>query len=147
MSNNRQGFFWHVHHETLIEWCHGYNERAEYIRIGKPKNERKTRLRLFKPVKGNLPEEVIEAWRACVEAKQVYDKVYRAYNKAYRARVRTGRAHVKTRQAYHEAWQARDEAYRAYKEAVNKNMPAIKALHAEECPGCPWDGYTIFPDA
>lgn len=29
--------------------------------------------------------------------------------------------------------------------AQQENMPAILALHAQECPDCPWDGQSIFP--
>ena len=126
-DDNKQGFFWHVHHGILIEWCHGYDERAEYICTEKSPYEQETRLRLFQPVKGNLPEEVIEAWRAYYEAGQAPNEAGRAPNEA--------------------SWQAYNEAGQAYREAVDKNMPAIKALHAEECPNCPWDGYTIFPKA
>jgi len=131
-DNSRQGFFWHVHHERLMEWCHNYDERAEYIRTRKPKNERETRLRLFQPVK-NLPGEVIKA-------RRVYDEAWRAY-------VEASRACDKACQACDEAWQAFNEASRTYYEAVNRNMSAIEALHTEECPNCPWNGHTIFPDA
>ena len=138
-DNNRHGFFWHVHHGILIEWCYNYNERAEYIRTRKPKNERETRLRLFQPVK-NLPEEIIKA-------RRVYDEAWRAYVEARRAYVEASRACDKACQACDEAWQAFDEASRTYHEVANRNMSAIEALHAEECPDCPWDGYTIFPNA
>jgi len=30
---------------------------------------------------------------------------------------------------------------------LHKNMPAIEALHKEECHDCPWNGKTIFPNA
>ena len=30
-------------------------------------------------------------------------------------------------------------------EASKAYMPDILALHAAECPDCPWDGKTIFP--
>ena len=117
MAEVQKGFFWHVHHEVLIEWCYNYNERASFIRTDKRENEQETRLRLFKPVKGTLPREV-------VEAGQALDKAWRAYG---------------------EALQALDKAWRAYGEALRKNMPAIEALHKKECHNCPWDGKTIFP--
>jgi len=131
---DHKGFFWHVHHEVLIEWCFDYNERALYICTQKPKNEQEIRLRLFRPVKGTLPQEVIEAGQALIEAGQAYDKAWRAYW-----------AYNETLQAYDKAWRACHEAGQAYDEALRKNMPAIKALHREECPNCPWDGKTIFP--
>src|SRR3989344_4557381 len=108
----QQGFFWHVHHTVLLEWCYNYEERARYIRTNKPRNEQETRLRLFKPVQGRLPEAV-----------------------------------VKARQAYDEAYQTRDKAYQAFDKALKDNMAEIEALHAKECPNCPWNGHTIFPNS
>jgi len=119
------GFYWHCHHEELLEWCYSYEEREKYIRTQKPVKEIELRLHLFKPVQGNLPKEVIEAWRACDEALRAYDEARRAYNEA--------------RRAY-------DEARRAYDEAILKNETEIEELHKKECPNCPWDGETIFPE-
>ncbi len=120
----KTGFFWHVHHEILVEFCHDYDERAKYIREQKPNRERELRLRLFQPVKGILPQEVIEVGQA-------YDKAWQAYDKA--------------RQAYDKARQACDKARQAYVKALNDNEEAIEALHLKECPDCPWNGRTIFP--
>src|SRR3989339_649441 len=77
MAEVQKGFFWHVHHEVLIEWCYNYNERASFIRTDKRESEQETRLRLFKPVKGTLPREV-------GEALQALDKAWRAYGEALR---------------------------------------------------------------
>ncbi len=120
-TKKQQGFFWHVHHEELIEWCFSYDERVGFILNEKEKDEQELRLRLLKPVKGNLPQEVIKAWQA-------YDKAIQDYDACRVQRV------------------ALDEAWQAYKKALSKNMPAIEALHAVECPNCPWDGHTIFPN-
>ncbi len=122
---NNQGFCWHCHHEVLLEYCHDFPGRVDYIRRCKPTHEQKLRLRLFKPVKGELPEEVVKARQAYAGARQAYDEA---------------------RQAYDEARQACTEAIRAYEKAIAKNMPAIKELHTRECPNCPWDGKTIFPE-
>ena len=120
------GFHWHLHHSKLVEWCYGYEERAKYIRTRKPEHERELRLRLFKKVQGTLPDEVVEAWQAHAKARQANDKAL---------------------QAYDEAWRACYKTKLADKEAVRNNMPAIEALHKEECTDCPWDGHTIFPAA
>jgi len=119
-----KGFFWHVHHEKLIEWCFDYNERANYIRADKPENEQETRLRLFKPVRGKLPQEVIESGHIYCKVRQAYDK--------------------KVEQAGDKAWQAYNKTRHALDEALSKNMSKIKKLHDKECPNCPWDGLTIF---
>ena len=59
-----KGFYWHVHHDKLIEWCYNYQERVEAIKE-KPKNEIETRLRLLKPVKNFkvLPKKWVEAYK------------------------------------------------------------------------------------
>jgi len=31
-------------------------------------------------------------------------------------------------------------------EMHKKCLPKLEALHKKECPGCPWDGETIFPN-
>ncbi len=34
----------------------------------------------------------------------------------------------------------------AYYKSLENHRTEIEALHAEECPDCPWNGYTIFPE-
>ena len=140
MAEVQTGFFWHVHHRVLLEWCYSYNERASYISEQKREDQKETRLRLFKPVKGKLPQEVVEAWQAYIKAWQAIDKAWQALNKARQA-------YYEAQQAYYEASQAYYEARQALDEALHKNMPAIEALHKEECHDCPWNGKTIFPNA
>ena len=66
----KKGFYWHVYHDNLLEWCYGYQERVDYIKEKKPKNEIETRLRLFKPVKDveAIPKEYREAYKKREEA-------------------------------------------------------------------------------
>ncbi len=137
MSEDRQGLFWHVHHGKLLEWCYSYNERAEFIRTEKHKDEQETRLRLFQPVRGDLPQEVVKAECTLIEAERAYSEARRVYNRAY----------DKAGRALDKAGRALSEARFAYDKALKRNMPAIEALHKIECPDCPWDGYTIFPNA
>ena len=75
----KQGFYWHVHHDMLLEYCYNYEERAEYIKKYKPKHEVEIRLRLFKPVKGKLPKEIIEAWQKWVETERKWDGAWRKW--------------------------------------------------------------------
>ena len=56
-----KGFTWHCHHDILLEWCYDYKGRVEDIKKNKPKHEIKTRLKLFKFVKGKLPIEMVKA--------------------------------------------------------------------------------------
>ena len=48
------------------------------------------------------------------------------------------------------AWKAYYEAIasarKAYDEAIAPARKALEALHKQECPNCPWDGHTIFPN-
>jgi len=40
------------------------------------------------------------------------------------------------------------EWIKAYAEWVKASAaPSVLKLHAKECPNCPWDGFTIFPEA
>lgn len=119
-------FAWHVHHKALVEpLTEPIETRREYIRTNKPAEEQELRLRLLKPVKGKLPDEIVQAGEA-------YGKAWAAYTKG-------GEAHDK-------AWAAYTKAGEACDKALETHMPAILALHAIECPDCPWDGHTIFPE-
>ena len=146
------GFHWHVHHEELVEWCHSYKERADFIRTEKRSIEQELRLRLFKKVQGMLPNEVVKAGQAYDEAEQVLDKAEQVLDKAWQAYNKQAhdeawQAYYKARQTFDKAWQPYDKARRAYNDAITNNMPAIIALHEKECTDCPWDGHTIFPNA
>lgn len=121
----KTGFFWHVHHDLVVEWCHDYDERSNYIRNSKPNHEKELRLKLFKPVEGTLPGEVIKASQAYAQALQNFDKANQSCD--FQARL----TFVQARQAFDRA--------------LKRNMPAINALHVVECPDCPWNRYTIFP--
>ncbi len=96
--------YWHCHHDVLCEFVDNPQERIDYIIWAKPNAEIDIRLRLFQPVKGKLPPDVVEAWAA-------YDKARAAYDKAR-----------------------------------ENHREELEALHAKECPNCPWDGKTIFPE-
>ena len=146
MAQMPQGFYWHVHHDVLFEFCHNYGERASYIRGNKAESEQAIRLKLFQPVKGELPEEVVKARRAYNQARQAYNQAWQAYDQVWRAREQARQAYDQAWQAYDQAWRAREQARQAYDKAVANNIEAIKKLHSIECPNCPWDGHTIFPN-
>src|SRR3989339_225189 len=105
MAEVQKGFFWHVHHRVLLEWCYDYDGRASFISEQKREDQKETRLRLFKPVKGKLPQEV-------VEAGQISNKAWRVYYKTGQFRDKEWRAYVKAEQAHSRAWRALDEALR-----------------------------------
>lgn len=160
-------FCWHCHDKLLLEWVWDYEERVKYIRIAKPIGEQKLRLCLFQPVKGDLPPEVVRAWEAYNEAREAYDGAQEAYDEAQEACDEAQEACDEAEEAYDEAWEACDEAqeararaweacakargayvkaWAACEKAMEKYRVEIEALHAQECPDCPWDGKTIFPE-
>ena len=160
------GFFcWHVHHEKLLEWCYGYDERAEHIRTEKALDEQGLRLRLFQPVMGKLPQEVVETQKAYGEAQKAYVEAQDAYFGAWDAhdealdwtaflKVWKKKAFREAKKVYEEASDAYTEARNTYTEARNTYFDAlsnhkseIEELHKQECLDCPWDGWTIFPAA
>jgi hypothetical protein len=111
-KNKIKGFFWHVHHDKLLEWCYDYDERVNYIKTEKPSNEIQTRLRLMKPVREELPKEFVKAYKKWVEA----DKKW-----------------VEARKEW-------DEACKRLYEAYTKYAPQLETLHKKEC-GCKeWNG-------
>lgn len=126
-------FYWHIHHEVLIEPAtEPIENRIDYIKKNKPAHEIETRLRLLKPVRGKLPKEVIKAWKAYCKAWKAYCKARDAYCKAWKA-------YNKARDAYNKAWDA-------YYKALQNHKSEIEVLHKAECPNCPWNGKTIFPE-
>jgi len=119
------GCFWHIHHDVLCEWTNNIQERIAYIRKEKPANEIKTRLKLMKPVKGELPDKF-------VKALEVFNIARKAYHKSF-----IWEAHVKTRKDYDKAREAYDKKREACK-------PQLEALHKKEC-GCKeWNGIMLI---
>ena len=137
-------FYWHIHHDVLVEPAtEPIENRIEYIEEYKPPEERELRLRLLRPVQGVLPKEALLAG-------DVYDKACDAYTKAeshYRKILRSDDTEIALDTAHkrlNRAIAMTHTAWSAYLKATDK-VPAIEALHAKECPNCPWDGETIFP--
>jgi len=125
-------FYWHVHHDTLVEWCFDYKGRVRYIRTEKPKDERKLRLRLFQPVKDSFPEELV--------------KVGQAYDVAWRA-LRAFCGPRRVLRSLDDPGLTLGKARQAYRKALIKHKDTLEALHAKECPNCPWNKHTIFSTA
>jgi hypothetical protein len=152
------GMFWHVHHDKLLEYCYTYDERMAFIKKYKPEYEIDERLRLFKPVKGKLPDEVSKASAARSKASAAYckaydvldkasaayrkasavlDKAYAAFDKASAAFDKASAAYRKAYAACSKAPAAFDKASAAFDKVLTDNMPILLKLHAKEC-GCGW---------
>ena len=131
-------FYWHVQLDCLVEpLIELIENQIAFIRKNKPKSEIETRLRLMKPVRGQLPILVVKAGAACEKVWAAYEKARAAYERA--ASEKMWVASRKAIVAYRKKWATCEKM-------ITDNMPAIEALHRKECPNCPWDGKTIFPN-
>ena len=129
---------WHGHHESdcpLEELTGTIEQRRQRIIATKPPAEYELRLRLLKPAS----PEAVEAWRAyraaVATALAAYDAAMVPAQAAFGAAVAPAHA------AYDAAMVPAQAAYDAVKVTA---LQPILALHAIECPDCPWDGHTIF---
>ena len=130
---------WHVHHERLCEFLtEPIESRQLYIKEQKPASEHNLRLKLLKIVKGRLPKGLQEAYQKRQESYQKWQKTYQKWQKTYQ---KWQEANQK-RQEANQKWQ---KANQKWQKALVAAMPAMEKLHKKECPGCPWDGKTIFP--
>jgi len=135
-----KGMFWHCHHNILCEYVYDYQERVNYIKKNKPKNEIKTRLKLFKKVKGKLPKEFVEAGKKCDKAREKYIKAEEKCDKAREKYIKAREKYDKAREKYDKAWEKYIKAEEKYNKAWGKYEPQIEKLHKKEC-GCKeWNG-------
>ena len=144
VSNPETGLYWHVHHDTLLEFCTGYRERIDYIRKEKPAAEVETRLRLMRPVTGELPDSLtnagVEVGKASVEFDVGYVYVYKVSSTRSKAWLTVDKVDG---ELYASAMRLKIASDR-FSEACEEHGALIKAIHEQECPSCPWNGYTIF---
>ena len=127
---------WHVHHDVLLEpLTEPIENRIAHIKEDKPKEEQATRLRLLKPVAGQIPADQDKAQADWDKAHADQDKAWADGDKAW-ADGDKARADLNKAQADQDKAQADQDKAQA--------DPAVEALHEKECPGCPWNGRTIF---
>jgi hypothetical protein len=153
----KSNFYWHIHHETLVEPAtEPIENRIRYIRNYKQPSEVGTRLRLLKPVKGKLPVAITKAWDAYVKTQALrqvasnhLDKARRAQEAAstlYRKNGNRQKALDEAFSVYAAARDAADQTWTTFDQLTRGKCPeALNALHRKECKNCPWDGKTIFP--
>lgn len=146
--------YWHIYHDELLGFSDNIEERIAYIKTEKPVGERPLRIRLLREMRGELPEVMVKAGAALCKAWAAADAAWAARDKAWAALRKAGAAYNearvaldKARAAYNKAEAALYEVRAAYDKAIADHLPAIEALHRQECPGCPWDGGTIFPES
>jgi hypothetical protein len=100
-----KGLYWHAD-RNLLGRCYNRAAQVRYLKENKP-----DQLRLFKPVEGELPAAVIEAFTAYYKAFMDDDEAATALD---------------------EAAAACDKARAALNKAIADNMPALLELHAKE---------------
>ena len=129
----KSGIAFHCHHDRLAEYIYDYNGRGSYIKKRKPLEERGLRLRLFRIIpRDRLPEEGLED---CIKAGKAYYEAERALVKADKDYIGLQETYIKAGEIYGNVWE----------DYYTRNKAAFERLHKELCPGCPWDGETIFP--
>lgn len=138
-------FYWHVHHHVLCEPLIGpIEQRVEFIKQNKPESEIETRLKLMKPVQGELPATLLRAGDAYSKGGVAYRKAEVAYLKASEPFCVAPEAYNKG-VAYAKVGKAYEKTRKAYDKALEACQDEIESLHKQECKDCPWDGETIFP--
>lgn len=110
---------WHLHHGVLSEaLTEPAKNRIAYILSDKPEHEQALRLRLFRPAP-TLASAWVKYERVKAPALAEYERV-------------------------------RDTAWAKYERvrapALAKYERVRAAEHTACCPGCPWDGNTIFQE-
>ena len=116
----------HYHHDMLFEYCHDYQERVNYIKRYKPKNEQKIRLKRF----FMLTKEQVKMFPVeFVEARQKYDESRQKYDEARQKLVESKQKLVESRQKHDEAWQ--------------KYKPQLEKIHRKICSCKEWNGKAL----
>ena len=122
-----EGWYFFLHHGEPVEYTWDIDERWAFVLCHKFPYEVPIRMAAMRPVRGQLPEAVLQAWAAFKQARAVYDQARAAYDQAYAAHKQAGAV-------YNKAWAAYKQAEAAYHQALSDHMPEIMALHALECP-------------
>ena len=139
----KAGLYWLLHHDTPIEWTDNIDERWDYVCKHKPKEELPVRLKWMRPVKGQLPKALDDAYKAYFDARKACNDAWKAYNDACKAYFEARKAYNDARKALDDARKAYDDACKAYDDACKAYEPEIDALMTKELPGCPWDGRSL----
>ena len=155
-KQSESGWSLHCHHDTLLEYCHNYQERVDYILQNKPKHEQAIRLKVFKLLPKEavkeLPKQLVVAgpkwYKARAElnkARAKWDKVGAELNKA---RAEWDKVGAEWNKAGAEYYKARAEWYKAWAE-LNKvgaewDKEAQEAFHKKWCGCAEWNGEEVI---
>ncbi len=147
-SDHTPGMYWLCHHDIIVEWVGAYAERVAFIKTCKKRRERPRRLRWFRRVQGQLPNELVNA----------ATKAYRQMRAYWRANQNTTNylcsslydtdpsGYGRMRKKEKKIEQAAMDADNLYLKLLRKHRRTVMRLFHKECPGCPWDGKRlVFP--
>ena len=123
------GWYWHSGHAHLVSWMTAAHAAGRWFVVAtqKPERERPTRARLMHPVARPYPD-----WLA--EAGRLWDEGNRLWAERERLRAEANRL-----------WDEADWLWDDADRLLTAHAADLDALHAAQCPDCPWDGETIFP--
>ena len=154
-------FYWHIHHDILVEeQTEPIENRINFIKNNKPKNEIKTRLRLLKKAKG-----VDQAWeqyekveaQALEQYKKVKAQAWEQYKKVEaqaleqykKVKAQAWEQYEKVKaQAWEQYEKVEAQALEQYEkvkaQALEQYEKVIEKLHKKQC-GCKeWNGQEII---
>ncbi|PJE50782.1 MAG: hypothetical protein COV29_03575 [Candidatus Yanofskybacteria bacterium CG10_big_fil_rev_8_21_14_0_10_36_16] len=97
------GFCWHQSEFTPFGWCPDFEKRLKNIKETAPQDICNRLIVLFKPVRGQIPEEVVRAKQLHLEAMQAYHKAREADEEAIQTHKGSITTHNMTWKAYQEA--------------------------------------------
>lgn len=152
-------FVWLAHHHDLLGiLSEPMSVRIDYIKRNKPPWERATRLEWFRAVLhpewlpppvlqfGAVVQSCLKADAAIEDARLTIAKCDSLYKCNLRVLTETYNSAVET----HQNWNRLvDNLRRNFSILCGQpsERDAIEARHAEECPGCPWNGtLLVMPD-
>ena len=130
----KKGLSIHCHHDILMEYCHDYDKRVQYIKTNKPKNEIEIRLKLFKL----LSKEAVNALpKRLIKADAERKKAYALWEKAD---VEWEKANAERKKAY-ALWEKADAVWeKEYAEWKKANAERKKAYAEWEKEYAEWKG-------
>ena len=152
MATTKPKFYWHIHHEILLEKTSNIQKRIDYIKANKPEKEIPLRLKLMTPVlhPEKLPdrfqkalEDYDKAWEDYYKVQQDYFKALEDYNKAQHYN-KALEDYDKILEDSNKAFEDYNKKFKAYDKVREASAADIEKLHREEHPDCPWNGKTIF---
>ena len=145
-------YAWCCHHSILLEpLTEPCENRIQYILENKEKAEQAVRFRNFRPLRIELPKEIIKAIAKYYEAIAKLSKASAKYDEACaklnEASAKYNEALAKYDEAeakYDEAWATWNEASAKLNEALDKLNEARATMLSFDWPDNTWNGKDIF---